>query len=140
VGSHTFSGLAAGSYEARIYANNEFVVIGRVKFDVAVAVTVPETVTSEDMITVQFDGFAGGAEGDWISIATPEQSEGQFMLWAHTNGQRAGSVQFQKLPAGTYEARAYVNDSYDMVGHSVTFTITEPVPAVEPTPDAAPQP
>lgn len=132
-GTLDLDGVAAGTYVARAFANNGYTVVAEsAEFTVTsgggsgIAVTTnASSYTTADTITVSWDGLPGNAT-DWISIAAVGSSPQYIVIWQYTGGQAAGSVAFSaaELPPGySYVARAYVNDSFDLVGESAPFTV-----------------
>ena len=67
----------------------------------------------------------GGAT-DWVAIAPVGSDSSVVSTWVYTQGTTAGSTTFNTslLGAGTFVARGFVNDSYELVGQSAPFTVT----------------
>jgi hypothetical protein len=122
-GSHVFGGLAPGSYEARIYANDGFTIVGSALFSVGGA-TVAASVT-DTTATVDFAGLPGNA-ADWVAIYESGAPDDQYVAWRFAGGHQAGSLEFADLPVGTYEARSFINGDYTLAARSTTFTVGSP--------------
>lgn len=124
-GSHTFAGVAAGSYEARAYAGAAFDLVAQTPFVVssAMVTTNATTYTVGSSVVVTYSGLPGNAL-DWISIAPVGSSATTSVGYQFTGGATSGTATFTGIAAGTYEARAYVNNTYTIIATSPSFTIT----------------
>ncbi len=124
-GSRTFGALPPGNYEARLYLDNSATIVDISTFTVlggSVSATAA-TYTVGQPVTIQFAGLPGHPL-DWVGIYAPGGADDAFIAWQYAGGQ-AGTVTFTGLPAGTYEARTYLNDSYTLAARSAsTFTIS----------------
>src|SRR5262245_15224606 len=89
--------------------------------------------TTVDNVVVDFMAMTG-TPGDFITISKTGSGNGTFVEKKYTSGV-SGSVTFGPLAAGSYEARAYRNDAFILVGTSASFTISAAAATV--TPDAA---
>lgn len=136
-GSKTFSGPPGGSYVLRAFSSDSYTLIGESDpFTVASppaagSVTLAATATTygmSDPITITFSGLPGNAT-DWIAIAPEGFDPMDQADWLYTGGGTSGSVTFvdglaaTSFPAGRYVARAYVNDTFTLVGESAPFAI-----------------
>ena len=81
-------------------------------------------------------GNLPGHKQDWVTVVkvgTPADKYGQ---WFYTNGVRQGSWTFKGLPAGSYEARVYLD--WPKGGHNIvarrTFRVGAPPQAPPPSP------
>jgi hypothetical protein len=132
-GQRTLSVTSAGTYVARAYTNDSFnILYESAPFTVggggdagssATVSTNQATYTTSDNITVQFAGAPGNA-ADWVTISpagSPATTYGQYF---YTGGAASGSLDFSPLAAGSYEARLYVNDSFNVIATSTSFTVT----------------
>jgi len=114
-GALTFNGLPYGEYEVRGYYNDGGVVKARSYFRVGnadqnlVAKTEKTNYKPGEKIKVTFSGFPGNAK-DWIGLAVPGSSDEKYVIWAYTNGQQTGQIEFQALAEGNYEVRSYFNN------------------------------
>ncbi|MEB3226256.1 MAG: hypothetical protein VKJ86_10700 [Synechococcus sp.] len=119
-GSRQFNGLAAGSYEVRVYHNwpaGGYIVQDRYAFTVG---NVGNSVSSgnvstnktsyraNEAILVNYANLPGNA-GDWITIVLASAPDDTYDEWFYTDGRRSGSRQFNGLPPGNYEVRVYYN-------------------------------
>ncbi|MBD2703946.1 hypothetical protein IC229_25095 [Spirosoma sp. BT702] len=62
-----------------------------------------------EQIFVNYSGFPGNNR-DWISIAQPGSADDKYIVWAYTNGNRSGTMNFNGLSYGNYEIRGYYNN------------------------------
>lgn len=128
-GNHTFPGLSiAGNYVARAFVNDSYEQVGEVAFDVTGGAfgnvsTDKANYSFDETIVVTWSNLPGNAT-DWVSIAPLGSSETTVTRWVYTGGAASGSFAFE-VPAtgGTYVARAYINDSYNIVGESAPFGV-----------------
>lgn len=125
-GTEVFTGLAAGNYVARAFADNGFdLLVESDPFTVTAATAVATnqaSYTSAENVVVTFGGLAGN-QTDWISIAPVGSASGSYQTWAYAYGSVSGSVTFPPLPAGTYTARVFFNDTFTMEAESGQFTV-----------------
>ena len=129
-GNRTFSpGLGiSGQYVARTFAPNTYYVSGEsAPFDIvalppATVTTDAATYTAGQTITVSWTNTPGNAS-DWISIAPAGSPDSTTTRWVYTGGQAAGSFAFEGVGAGSYVARAFLNDTYTKLGESTPFTV-----------------
>ncbi len=134
-GQISFEGLKPGRYEARAYFKNTYNLEARSSFEIGSAErrqTLPGNANtriwldqsnfrSGQAVTVYFSGMSG-ATSDWISIAKAGSAESSYHTYQYTGGKRQGSLVFQNLKDGNYEARAYFNNNYTLVTKT-NFTI-----------------
>ncbi len=59
-------------------------------------------------ITVEFYNLSG-SQSDWITIVPVSDPDNTYKEWYYTKGVRSGKMEFNGLPAGRYEVRAYLN-------------------------------
>ena len=120
-GSRQFKGLAAGSYEVRVYhnwPNGGYVVQDRYRFTVGTQTVTPinnrhistnKTVyQANEPIMVNYANLPGNRQ-DWITIVAANAPDDSYGEWFYTQGQRSGSRQFRGLAPGNYEVRVYYN-------------------------------
>ena len=127
--SFNTQGLAAGNYEARLYASDGFTIRDSVAFEVtappappAVDITTTSaTYTAADPVVVNYTSLGGPQ--DWVGIATVGSPDNTFVQFQYTNGVADGQLTFTGLAPGMYEARAYKNDSFT-VEDRTTFEVT----------------
>ncbi|MBI5917226.1 MAG: hypothetical protein HY842_17785 [Bacteroidetes bacterium] len=125
-GSMLFDALPAGEYETRAYFNNGYNVEKRVYFSVTggtVNTGGPATGTrlkldkstyvEGEKIVVTYFNLPGNAT-DWIAMAEAGKPETQYGQWFHTQGKTAGTMEFNGLWPGNYEARLFYNNSYKL--------------------------
>src|SRR5262245_25710177 len=73
-------------------------------------------------ITVTYDGLPGN-EKDWIAIAPAGSDNTSYTAFVYTGGQTSGTATFSAPAPGSYVARAFSNDTYDLIGESPPFTV-----------------
>jgi hypothetical protein len=124
-GSASFTGITGGNWEARAYVNDTYTVIASSTFTVQGSPTVTTTQTAYTVgtpVTVNFSGLPGN-QLDWIAVSQAGSPDTSYVKYSYTNGETSGSRNFTSLPAGNYEARAYLNDTYTRIATS-TFSVT----------------
>ena len=120
-GNVTFTPLAAGTYEVRVFYNNSFILEASKQIIVdenAVVATVEtnkNTYLAVEEIVATFDNMSGN-EGDWIAI----YASGSANTWANMlqwswieDDLVAGTHTFEAMPAGDYEVRVFFNNSFN---------------------------
>lgn len=129
-GSVTFTdGLpSTGTFVARAMSPNYYFVAGEsapftITQGAQVVVTTDMTsyAAGQD-ITVTWQGTPGNAN-DWIAIAPNGSASTSVTRWVYTGGQANGSYTFEGVAAGTYVARAFLNDRYVKIGESASFPV-----------------
>ena len=130
-GTRAFHALPPGRFVARAFVNDGYVIA---------AESVPFTVTPEPgnvSVTTDAVQYSPGAQvtvsyrnmprfaHDWIGIAAPGWPPQQYVAFNYTGGARDSMMQFGGLPAGTWVARAFENDGYDLLAESAPFFIGE---------------
>lgn len=75
--------------------------------------TTKQAYTTEEAIIVNFNNMSG-ENHDWIAIYPSNVSSdwGNQLQWTWTEGDQDGQKQFNALPAGSYEVRAFFNNSF----------------------------
>jgi len=117
-GSHTFTNLPAGEYEARVFFDNSFQTEASYAFkiikntDTNTKVTIKSNYGSNENVTVHFTGMK--AHKDWIGIYPVGKSNAwsNVIQWAWTDDIKKGSHIFKNLPIGYYEARVFFDNSF----------------------------
>ena len=134
-GSQAFTGLAAGSYEARAYVNDSYTIVATSTFSIgtgggggATLTTDASTYSSGQTVTVTFSGLPGNTY-DWVAVALVGSPDSSPVRWEYVNGATSGTYVVAGLADGDYEARAYSNDSYTRIGTSTDFVIGSPTVA-----------
>jgi len=119
-GKVTFDALPSGEYEARAFYNNSFKLETQKSFTVTSNNTVPTTLTTNktrytnsENIVITFAGMRA-KNRDWIAIYPKGSSTDwkNVIAWHWTDDKSNGTVVFNSLPAGEYEARAFYNNSF----------------------------
>ena len=123
-GSQAFNGLPAGSYEARIYENDTANILDSFAFTVTAASisTDATTYAAGTPVTVTYSGLPGNMQ-DWIAISTAGSSDSEYIDFVYTGGQTMGTAVFNNLPPGSYEARAYLDNTFNVLARSAVFTV-----------------
>ncbi len=98
--------------------------------------------TTDEPVTLVFSGMPGttGSAYDWISIVKAGAADDSWYDWRNLGGEREGRRDFGRLPAGSYEARAYFDwggkGGYTVQARS-TFTVGGAPPTTSPPACAA---
>jgi hypothetical protein len=134
-GSVTFTdglaptGFAAGLYVARAYLNDTFTMVAEsAPFPIGAAVTTDaNTYLTNSAIGVSWQNLPGNAT-DWIALAPSGSPTTTVINWVYTGGSVNGMTSFTAGLAtpGSYVARAFLNNSYTLLGESAVFTVTAP--------------
>jgi hypothetical protein len=113
-----------GTYVARAYFNNGYTIAAEsAPFTVGTYIsTNASAYPVGGLVTVTFSNLPGN-QLDWISIAPQGSPATTYEGVAYTNGEMAGTRQIYANNAGTYVARAYVNDSFTILYESAPFTV-----------------
>jgi hypothetical protein len=144
-GTVTFTSLPPGvSVVARAFQNNTTTQLGSDSNAIAIqaagatTIDVPCAATScistwgpsPTNIVVTFTNMPGN-QLDWIAVIENGRADSSYQTYKYTGGQVNGSVSLGTLPPGTYNAKAFQNNTYTQVGNTFAFTVT---PATLPTP------
>jgi len=122
-GSQVFSPLAMGSYEARAYnASNAIIASSTFTVGGTGVTTDKSSYAAGDAVTVTYTGMPGNAQ-DWIGISVAGSGAASYVQYQYTGGAMSGTAVFTGLPTGTYEARAYYNNSYTVSARSAPFVV-----------------
>jgi hypothetical protein len=124
-GTRDFAALPPGNYEARAYLNDTYTILATSPFTIANGASVMtdnSTYTAPATVTVTWSGLPGSVT-DWIDLSIAGSPDTSYTFWVYTNGAKAGSTQFTNVPAGTYEARAYASNSFNVVARSASFGV-----------------
>jgi hypothetical protein len=123
-GTVSIAGLAAGDYEARAYFNSTYTILSSTAFTISGAVVSTDrpSYTVDQPVTLDYSGMSTNAK-DWIAVVTAGSADDAgFVTWFYTEGAQTGS-QTLSLPAGSYELRAYLNNTYTVAARAA-FTVT----------------
>ncbi len=125
-GTTTFTPPGAGTYEIRAFSNGTYNLI---------ASSAPFTVGSQQLTTnastygvgntiaVTYNGLPGNPT-DWIAIAVQGSPLTSFATYVYAAGS-SGTLTFTAPSVGTYEIRAFSNNSYNLIATSAAFTVTQ---------------
>lgn len=124
----SLSGLPSGSYEARLYTNNTLDLRATSASFTVTSFSVSTDKASylaAETATVSFTAAPTTAR-DWIAIAPEGSPNSEYLRWAYTNGLPSGALPFALtgLTAGSYVARLYANDVYDLRAESAPFSVS----------------
>ena len=125
-GTVTFSGLAAGNYEARAYANNTYTLLASAPFSVVAApviTTDKQQYTPGQTVTTSYSNMPGNP-GDTVAVSLAGSPDTSTVQSFPTNGANSGIQQFAGLANGSYEARAYANGTTVVARWSFTISGT----------------
>lgn len=129
-GTHTFTLAASGRFVARTFPSDSYTIAGESSaFTNGLAIAADQaSYDLDDGITVTWEQLPGNAH-DWIALAPQGAPPTTVATWVYTNGVAAGSHTFGPLAAGTYVARALVDDTYDVLVESAPFVVGgDPLP------------
>jgi hypothetical protein len=127
-GTDTFTNIPVGTYRARGFVNNSAVQAGQSAIftvgnpPTAATVTALASVSMPQPITFSWSGGTGLAT-DWVSIAAVGSPLTNYISGNYINGAASGTGQFANPGSGQYVIRLYTNDSYTVIGQSVTITV-----------------
>ncbi|CAN5366105.1 hypothetical protein BH11MYX1_BH11MYX1_20600 [soil metagenome] len=86
------------------------------------AVTTDQTAyPANSTVTLSYSGLPGNTY-DWVAVSAASSADTSYLRYNFTGGATSGTATYAGLPAGSYEARAYVDDSYTVLARS-SFTI-----------------
>ena len=121
--------VPAGDYEARAFFNNSFNLEASNTFSVDGVVNNTSISTSKESYTVNESIIVtlanmDGNNNDWIGIypAGTNNDWGNVVAWSYTNGITNGNLNLGDLSVGSYEARAFFNNSF-VTEATDTFTV-----------------
>jgi hypothetical protein len=121
--------IGAGTYVARTYAPNTYFISGQSApftigaLPVVTLTTDQASYTLGQNVTVTWSGLSTH-DHDWIAIAPQGSPETEVTRWIYTHSAAAGSFVLEGPPAaGTYVARAFLNDRYLKIGESAAFPV-----------------
>jgi len=86
------------------------------------------TYTLLEPVLVSFSGASGAAD-DWVSIVKAGAPATDYLTYQKTNGALSGTLTFDIQEPGSYEARLYFRNSYN-VETRVNFTVVFPNTAI----------
>ncbi|MGC4118188.1 MAG: lamin tail domain-containing protein [Myxococcales bacterium] len=131
-GTLSFSGLPGGTYVARYYARDSYVLNYEsqpftIAEGAATVATNKTAYTPAEEVTVTWTNTAGGAK-DWLGIAPPGSPLTTLTTWVHTGGGASGThVITGGMPLGSFVIRYFSNNSFNLVAESPTFTVSTEV-------------
>jgi hypothetical protein len=127
-GTATFTAPGAGSYVARAFSDNSFTRLAESAPFIVVAGAAATISTdlasypSGGTITVTYTGLPGNAK-DWIAIAPAGSDNTSYLDFTYTNGQTSDTATFTAPGTGSYVARAFSDNSFNLAAESTQFTV-----------------
>ncbi|MDB4789910.1 hypothetical protein OAG66_00955, partial [bacterium] len=78
-----------------------------------------------ESVVISFSGGPGNAK-DWVGIYKEGQTPGDVSSaqWTYVDGETSGTLGFDPLPLGKYEAYLFLNDDYEILA-SGSFEVSE---------------
>ena len=125
-GSYVFDLSISGRFVARAWGNDNSINILAQSDVFTSGVTLTTTLASYPLgqtIPVEWSLLPGNSLHDWIAIAPQGSPPTTVTTWAYAHGNAAGTHVFWGPPAGTYVARAFSDDSYEMLIESAPFVV-----------------
>jgi hypothetical protein len=125
-----FGLLPAGSYYLEGFQNNSYTPVGTgptATFTVASTVppptpTLTPTVTGAGAVSVDYTNMAG-YKFDWLAVAPVGSADTAYVAYVYTYGAFNGTATFAGIAPGTYEIRAYFNNTFTREATSSSFVI-----------------
>lgn len=144
---HIESHLAAGTYEFRLFndagallATSNTFTINAGPNSTTLAAS-PTSVAPGATLTATWQRILNPTVMDWIGLYTPAAPDGSPILWLYTNSTTVNGSLGISLPAnlapGTYQLRAFGNDTFVRIATSNSFTVTGTAPS-SPTVSSSP--
>ncbi len=120
----------SGSYVARAHFNNGYGITAESQpFEVVASGTSVSsdktTYVLDEPVMISFGGMQGTAK-DWVAIAPAGSATTEAAFWQYTQGALDGSITRSSLPAGTFVARVFFDNSFNVAAESAPFTIAAP--------------
>ena len=126
--------LAAGSYELRLLANDDFMLLATSNIVISPPLsTDSSTVTTGSTVTATWSGIAKPTATDWIGLYMAGAANTDYIDWMYVNcsktastARASGSCPFTvpaTLAAGSYELRLLANDDFMLLATSNTLFI-----------------
>lgn len=128
-GEHTLDGLPEGAYQVRLFLNNSYTLLDQKDFTVvapaAVNIATNTPYESGQPISVTLANMPGH-DGDWVGIFPKDATSAweNVLVWRHDGQVGNGTHQLDGLPAGTYDLRVFLNNSYSLLGE-VEITVED---------------
>ena len=79
------------------------------------------TYKADESIVVDYVGLPGNKK-DWIGVFKKDADNNDSEEYHYTNKSKTGSMEFDALPAGKYEARLFYDKSFDMI-EKISFEV-----------------
>jgi hypothetical protein len=121
------SSLNPGTYELRLFANNDYTRLATSNtFKVAALSVTPTVIASAGTLTVAWSGIAIPTLSDWIGLYAPGAPDTAYLAYRYTTGTASGSVAFilpQGVGAGTYQLRLFADSGYTRLATSNAFKV-----------------
>jgi hypothetical protein len=124
------AGVAAGSYELRLFAADGFTKLATsTPLAIAAGATVsgtPGSITAGGTLTVTWTSIGSPTPTDWIGLAPVGGVASSYVAWRYTTGTASGSgplVVPVGVAAGTYELRLYAADGFTLLARSTGISV-----------------
>ncbi len=121
-GTYNLDGIAVGDYEARVFLDNSYQLLTKISFKVEAAVNNTTIVTSQEQYNVGEPIVVTLANmpllaGDWIGVFEKDKAStwANVLTWKHDGAVVDDTYTLDSLPAGEYQARAFLNNSYTVL-------------------------
>ncbi len=124
-GTMTFEAPSTGgAFVARAFDNDSYSKLGEsATFSVGLDLSTDRSAYgTSDHVVVSWANLPGN-QRDWIALAPAGSAASTVTTWFYTNGATSGTHSFAALTAGTYVARAFVDDSYGLISETPSFTV-----------------
>jgi hypothetical protein len=125
------SGLAPGTYQLRLFANNGYTLLATSQNFTVTAMSANLSATPSNLnpganLTATWSDIPTPTGTDWLGMYAPGAANSPSITWRYTNGAASGSLPFT-VPAaqapGTYQLRLFWNDGYTLLGTSSNFAV-----------------
>jgi alpha-tubulin suppressor-like RCC1 family protein len=134
-GSTTFTAPGNGSWVVRAFSNDTYTLLAEsTPFTVtggpSPSISTNSTYIPGASVVVNYGGLPGNPT-DYIAIAVDGSSDSSYISYVFTNGQQSGFATLTAPGVGSYVARAYSDNTTNVVIESTPFTVTGgPTPTI----------
>lgn len=113
-----------GTYVVRAFIDNSYAQLGEsAPFNVGLEVTSTQSAyTTAEPVVIDWANMPTNSF-DWIAIAPEGSPLTTVTTWIYTGGQASGQHAFDPLAAGTYVARAFLDNTYTLLDETAAFTV-----------------
>jgi hypothetical protein len=134
-GTTTFTAPGNGSWVVRAFSNDTYTLLAEsTPFTVtggpSPSITTNSTYIPGATVTVNYGGLPGNPT-DYIALAVAGSSDSTYLSYVFTNGQQSGTATLTAPGVGSYVARAYSDNTTNVVVESTPFTVSGgPTPTI----------